>query len=226
MVLTCRSDVTIKSPVNDTVTQPDTPNRTQRRASKTRTRLLKAALSVFAEVGTDAATIEMITQRADLGKGTFYRHFADKNAIIEALIEQCVGDLVDAVSRAAGEPHSLHEALDGLVNGHVEFFLSRQEEYLLLVQGRMLLRLDRGVTCDIERPYEDYLRCVEELLWPFLPQPVDGVKIRRLACAVAGFVSGFLSFAMITMKPQAVRESIEPLRDAFLGGVIGFLEQP
>jgi hypothetical protein len=55
---------------------------------------------------------------------------------------------------------------------------------------------------------------------------VDDVKIRRLACAVTGFVSGFLSFAMITMKPETVRESIQPLRDAFLSGVISFMEQP
>jgi AcrR family transcriptional regulator len=201
--------------VNDIVTQADTLNRTQRRASKTRIRLLKAALSAFAEVGTDAATIEMITQRADLGKGTFYRHFADKNEIVGALIEQCVGGLLEVISRAVGEPHSLREALDGFVNGHVEFFLSRQEDYILLFQGRMLLKMDRGVTCDIERPYEDYLRCVAELVWPFLPKPADDVKIRRLACAVTGFVSGFLSFAMITM-----------MRDAFLGGVVSFMQQP
>ncbi len=207
------------------VTQPDIPNRTQRRASKTRNRLLKAALAVFAEVGTDATTIEMITQRADLGKGTFYRHFADKGEIIGTLIEQCVGELVEAISRAVDRPHSLQEALDALVNGHVEFFLSHQDEYILLFQGRMLLKLDRGLACDIERPYEGYLHRVEELVGPFLPQPVDAVKIRRLACAIAGFVSGFLSFAMITMEPQAVRESIEPMRGAFLGAVVGFMER-
>ncbi len=207
------------------VTQPDIPNRTQRRVSKTRNRLLKAALAVFAEVGTDAATIEMITQRADLGKGTFYRHFADKGEIIGMLIEQCVDELVEAISQAAGQPHSLQEALDALVNGHVEFFLSHQDEYILLFQGRMLLKLDRGLACDIERPYESYLHRVEELVGPFLPQPVDAVKIRRLACAIAGLVSGFLSFAMITMEPQAVRESIEPMRGAFLGAVVGFMER-
>ena len=225
MVLTCRSNVTIKSFVNNVVTQPETQNRTQRRASKTRIRLLKAALSVFGEMGTDAATIEMITQRADLGKGTFYKHFADKSEIVGALIEQCVGDLLEVIARTAGEPHSLQEALDGLVNGHVEFFLSRQEEYMLLFQDRMLLKLDRGVACDMERPYEDYLRGVEELIGPFLPQQVERAKIRRLACAVTGFVSGFLSFAMITMKPQSVREGIQPLRDAFLGGAISFIKQ-
>jgi AcrR family transcriptional regulator len=210
--------------VNDVVTEPDLPNRTQRRASKTRTRLLKAALSIFAEVGTEAATIEMITQRADLGKGTFYRHFADKDAIIGALIEQCIDELLAVVGRAVGTPHSLREALDGLVNGHVEFFLGHQEEFILLFQGRMLLKLGRGVTYDIGQPYEDYLRGVEGLLGPFLPQPVEAVKVRRLACAVAGFVSGFLSFAMITMKPDTIRESMKPMRDAFLGVVVSFME--
>jgi AcrR family transcriptional regulator len=226
MVLTRRSNVTIKSSVDDVVTQPEIPNRSQRRASKTRTRLLKAALSVFTEVGTDAATIEMITQRADLGKGTLYRHFADKSEIIGVLIEQCVDDLLEVIARTTGEPHSLQEALDGLVNGHVEFFLSRQEEYLLLFQGRMLLRLDRGVAGDLERPYEQYLHGVSGLIEPFLPLPVDQEKIRHLALAVTAFVSGFLSFAMITMKPECIRESIKPLRDAFLGGAISFMKQP
>jgi len=212
--------------VNDVVTQSELPNRTQRRVSKTRNRLLKAALSTFAAVGTEAATIEMITQRADLGKGTFYRHFADKSEIVGVLIGECIGDLVDAISQAAGEPHSLREALDGLVNGHMEFFLSHPDEFIVLFQGRMLLKLDRGMVYDIDRPYEGYLSRIEELVLPFLPIPVDEVKIRRLACAIAGFVSGFLSFAMITMEPRVVRESIEPMRGAFLGGVVGFMERP
>lgn len=212
--------------MNEVVTQTVAPNRTQRRASKTRTRLLKAALSTFAEVGADAATIEMITQRADLGKGTFYRHFADKSDIVGVLIEQCVDNLVEAISRAVGQPRSLREALDGLVNGHVEFLLSHQEEYVLLFQGRTLLRPDHGLACDTDRPYEGYLNRIEELVRPFLPKPVDSMKIRRLACAIAGFVSGFLSFAMITMEPRLVRESIEPMRGAFLSGVVGFMERP
>lgn len=215
--------------MNDMVTQPDSQNRTQRRASKTRNRLLKAALAVFAETGTDAATIEEITQRADLGKGTFYRHFADKNEIIGVLIEQCVDDLVEAISRTAGQPRSLQEALDGLVNGHVEFFLSHQEEYILLFQGRVLLRLDRQLANEIEQPYVAYLQRVEALVRPFVPQRADPSvpdKVRRLACAVAGFVSGYLSFAMITMEPQAIRDSMEPMRGAFLSGMVGFMERP
>ncbi len=223
MVLNKRSEVTIKSFVNEVVAQPATLNRTQRRVSKTRNRLLKAASDVFVEVGTDAATIEMITQRADLGKGTFYRHFVDKSEIVEVLIDQCVADLLEAVLHAAREPHSLREAFNGLVDGHMEFFLSHPDKYALLFQGRMLLNLNRGVLCGTDQPYENYLGRIEELVRPFLPMPAGAVKIRRVACAIAGFVSGLLSFAMITMDRQAVKESIEPMRGPFLTSVLSFM---
>jgi len=211
--------------MNDMVAQSDMPNRTQRRVSKTRNRLLKGALSVFAEAGTKAATIEMITQRADLGKGTFYRHFADKNEIIGVLVEQCVNDLLAAIAEAVRQPHSLQEALDGLVNGHAEFFLTRREEYIMLFGSHMLLKLNSGPAPGVERLYEDYLCRIEELLRPFLPDQVDDVKLRCLACAIAGFVSGFLSFSMIAMDPQAVKESMEAMRVAFLGGVMCLVER-
>jgi hypothetical protein len=45
--------------MNDMVAQRNVRNRTQRRVSQTRNRLLKGVLSVFAEAGTEAATIEM-----------------------------------------------------------------------------------------------------------------------------------------------------------------------
>lgn len=54
-------------------------SRQDRRTRATRRRLLKAARELFAEKGMDLTTIDDITQRADLAKGTFYYHFSDKN---------------------------------------------------------------------------------------------------------------------------------------------------
>jgi AcrR family transcriptional regulator len=55
--------------------------RMQKRARKTRKKLKKAALDVFSEKSVDAATVEEITEKADVGKGTLYQHFADKGPI-------------------------------------------------------------------------------------------------------------------------------------------------
>ncbi|MBU8895445.1 TetR/AcrR family transcriptional regulator [Corallococcus sp. H22C18031201] len=52
-----------------------------------RTRVLEdAALRLFLERGLDAVTIDDITQAAGVAKGTFYRYFEDKAALVDALL--------------------------------------------------------------------------------------------------------------------------------------------
>lgn len=52
----------------------------------TRDRLLKAATAVFLERGVVAATVEEICEAAGFTRGAFYSNFADKGALLEAII--------------------------------------------------------------------------------------------------------------------------------------------
>jgi AcrR family transcriptional regulator len=67
---------------------PETTSRQQRKTLKTRARLLDAARQVFVERGYDAASLTEVTDRADLGTGTFYLHFRDKRAVYEAVVQR------------------------------------------------------------------------------------------------------------------------------------------
>ncbi len=58
-----------------------------RRRAQTRTRLLDAAREVMGHKGVDATTIQEITDAADVGFGSFYNHFASKDAVVEALFD-------------------------------------------------------------------------------------------------------------------------------------------
>ena len=62
----------------------DTPalTRHQRRRLQTRNLLIQAALVLVLEKGFDAISIQDITDRADLGRGTFYIHFKDKEDVV------------------------------------------------------------------------------------------------------------------------------------------------
>lgn len=53
--------------------------------SRTRALLLDSAIAVFAEKGIEAASILEITGAAGLANGSFYYHFPDKNALVEAV---------------------------------------------------------------------------------------------------------------------------------------------
>ena len=65
--------------------QPGT--RGARRRAETRARLLGAARDVMGRKGVDAASIQEITDTADVGFGSFYNHFESKDAIVEALVD-------------------------------------------------------------------------------------------------------------------------------------------
>lgn len=58
-------------------------SRRERRRVETRERLFEAAMSLLSERDFDAVTVEMITEAADVGKGTFFNYFANKEAMLE-----------------------------------------------------------------------------------------------------------------------------------------------
>jgi len=199
-------------------------NRTEKRVAKTQKKLLSAALEVFSEYGVDAATIDDITQRADLGKGTFYRHFSDKAEIMGCLIDQAIEKLIGKL-RNMDAGATIEDALEHIINMHYQFFLENQEEFILLFQGRLFLKLDRRITEQMEEPFNRYFEAIESLLSPYVSEKMDMLRIRRFACAVAGFVFGFFSFAMIGMESEEIETGIKPLRQSFVKSLSSFLVQ-
>lgn len=68
-------------------------NRFTRRKQRTRESLKRAAIELILEKGYDAVSVQDITDRADLGRGTFYVHFpegkdAGKEAVIWAALQE------------------------------------------------------------------------------------------------------------------------------------------
>ena len=77
--------------------ETDSANRAERRRLRTRTALLAAAREVFALQGVGAATIQDITEAADVAKGSFYNHFDSKHAILRAVAEDTLAELARAL---------------------------------------------------------------------------------------------------------------------------------
>ncbi len=62
-------------------------NRSQRRRLRTRASLLAAMRSELSKSSVDDMVVHDVTERADVALGTFYNHFDDKSAGVEALAE-------------------------------------------------------------------------------------------------------------------------------------------
>ncbi len=198
-------------------------SRSQKRAKRTRKKLKEAALDAFSEKSIDAVTVEEITEKADVGKGTLYQHFEDKEDIVVTLVEEAVEHLIEIIRSYSFEPETLEDMLEHLLNAHYEFSVQAKEEFMLLFQGKLLLKLESETLDELEEPYLRYLEEIENKVSVYLSPRIDPLKIRRLACAVAGFVFGFFSFAMIGMNQDEIQTSIKPLRRVFVESLVAFL---
>jgi AcrR family transcriptional regulator len=87
----------------------------QQRSEETRDRLLQAALNSFAEQGYDATGVAEICQRAGVSKGAFYYHFASKQALFVALLEQWLAALDREMARLAPPAATAVENLQAMV---------------------------------------------------------------------------------------------------------------
>ena len=83
------------------------PGRQARRREQTRARLLGAAAALFARQGVDNTRINEITDRADVGFGSFYNHFRSKEEIIQAVLKETLaaqGAAVAALTAGLADP--------------------------------------------------------------------------------------------------------------------------
>lgn len=57
----------------------------KRKSERTKERIIQAALQLFEENGFENTTVQQITMKAEVAKGTFFNYFPTKEAIIEAI---------------------------------------------------------------------------------------------------------------------------------------------
>jgi AcrR family transcriptional regulator len=93
-------------------------------AQRNRERLIDAAKAAFTEVGADVS-LEEIARRAQVGIGTFYRHFPTREAIIEAVYRREVRQLADGADRLLATEPPL-EALRGWLKLFVDYMATKR----------------------------------------------------------------------------------------------------
>lgn len=85
----------------------DDPDRQTRRRNRTRRALMDAARRVMGDKGVDATTLRDIASAADLGLGTFYNHFDDKETLVDAIATEAIeamGAALDALTASLSDP--------------------------------------------------------------------------------------------------------------------------
>lgn len=112
------------------------PEKSSRKAGNAERKqaILKAALSVFAERGFEAARLDDVASRAGVAKGTLYLYFDDKEKLFEEVVRSAVSPIIERLGVLAS---ARDLPLDGILAGLFEVF----EKEVLGTERKYLLRL-------------------------------------------------------------------------------------
>ena len=102
--------------------------------------LLRTAMDLFAEKGYHRTTLDEISARANLSKGTIYNHFKDKKDLFISVIDwgdhQLSHQLHDTIKRCA----DAREVIERTLLAYFKFFEKRNAFFKVLVQEKYNLR--------------------------------------------------------------------------------------
>lgn len=160
-----------------------------------RQRLLRAAARLFAERGFHGVSIEDLGGAAGISGPAVYRHFPNKEAVLETLLVEVSERLLAGGRTQAAAAVDDLDALHRLVAFHTEFALTDPE--LISVQGRDLANLGTSATRRVRQLQREYVEVWVGVLTRLDPALVPG-EARTRAHAV---------FGLLNSTPFSVRSS-------------------
>ena len=84
--------------------------------------ILSATVQVLLAEGQERMTTTRVAYRAGVSVGTLYQYFPNKQALLRAVLERHLGEVVDAVETACSEHHG--QPLEAMARGTVNAFLN------------------------------------------------------------------------------------------------------
>lgn len=187
------------------------PTRVARRKEKTRLKLMEAALALFNEKGIYWATIEDITEKSDVGKGTFYQHFETKESLLYAILEEGLDKLLDETAHSVKGITPGRQVVSLMIQAQLNFFLDRSEYLLLYHQTHGLLRLKVQEMTSLRDLYTAYFEKLGRILLPSLGGRGEkrSEKAREIGMTLSAFTTGMLSQQLLFGSPREPKSRAE-----------------
>ncbi len=129
--------------------------------NKTKRRIFKTAIKLFAEKGFDNAGIEEITAVSGVAKGSLYYHFETKEEIFDTLLDSGFKLLENSCEIKFRHKETAKEKLDAIILILIKVVVL-YEEFASVVISNSLFDNERGIKC--QKEIENFCKKVEEVI--------------------------------------------------------------
>jgi AcrR family transcriptional regulator len=203
-------------------------NRRQKNKRKTREKIIIKAIQLFSENGLGSVSMQVIAEKADIGKGTIYNYFKNKDILLAECVEKILNEIIASVqsSLLLKGKSSLEESINSLFAAYIDFFKANLPYLKVFSQfkGRLLLDTEHAET--LKAVNQDYLRKLAILLESILKEhKVDKGVLQTVPVYLSGIISGYLSDSIGYLLENKDYDYNEIVKQIFLKGVFSFREK-
>ena len=118
-------------------------SRRERKKLETKEKIYHCAIELFLSCGFETTSIEQITQKADVGKGTFYNYFPTKEAVTLEYFRRYYEQMIE--KRRSSVSSSVREKLALLLTDWASLMMDNREIAWQAVKSREGAELDRAL---------------------------------------------------------------------------------
>lgn len=188
-------------------------------AAKRSLEILDTAVEVFASQGFAQTDVQVIADRAGIGKGTVYRHFGNKEELFLAAVMHARSKLIQAVEADRDPNNEPLEQLRICMTSILRFFDVHPEIVELLIEERALFR-DRRPSLFFEYD-EDRRREWATLLEQMIAQgDIRDLPVAEIQDTISRFVFGAMFFNYFEGNPKPMAEQAGALFNMFFNGLL------
>jgi len=186
--------------------------------NKTKRRIFKTAIKLFAEKGFDNAGIEEITAVSGVAKGSLYYHFETKEEIFDTLLDSGFKLLENSVEIKFRHRETAEEKIKAIILILIKIVVL-YEEFLTVVISNSLCENDRGYKC--QKAVSDFCKTIEDVL----KQGIENGEFKEMNTESISFMifSCTYSTALYRLKKDKSATSSEIYDDfteCFLNGIL------
>jgi AcrR family transcriptional regulator len=195
--------------------------RREQNKAENRAALLKAARSVFAEMGYGAAGVRDIVRRTDLASGTFYNYFKDKAEIFEAVVREMSVELLRRHRGGRAKARTAEEFFRSHISTYIHFVVNDPE---ILAFGRANVTPIRGLM------EKQDLQSLARALFDDVTAAMDRGVLPKVdpayfVAALSGIVFE-ISVTMVSREPLDTDTAIEFATRLMMGGIANLPAPP
>jgi AcrR family transcriptional regulator len=190
-------------------------------SNEKRLEILTAAINLFAQKGFERSTVEEIAARANVGKGTVYLYFENKEQIFMAILKQGLVELQNLFTDLPSN-QNFYQKFHELIYKNLAYVETHHQFYRLFLKERLTVKLLNDVHQDglIMEKHHAIFRKLADLM----QQGMDQGYIRPgnpfdYGIAIGGILNHFAAFWIMREPDEPLTSKAEMIWDLILNGI-------